>query len=99
MGALTNYFKRSPAAVQDTSKDALVQNEQRFISIETQIVDYLALAGGIHTRAEIAKELDLATATCSGRVNALLKGGKIVEEPGRYPCSVTGNMVRGVSIA
>lgn len=51
-----------------------------------------------HSRAEIAKALGIPTATMSGRVNALVKAGRVVESYS-VVCGVTGNLVGGIRVA
>lgn len=97
MGIFENAFGRKK--VQDTSKEAYENNEERFVTLGDRIVNHLKSVGIIMTRAELAEALAIPTATMSGRINDLLKKGRVIEEPGRFTCGVTGNRVRGVSAA
>lgn len=85
--------------VQATSMDAFNTNKTEFASMGERILAFMQTHHETRTRAEIAQALSIPTATMSGRVNALIKKGRLIEEPGRFKCSVTGNMVRGVSAA
>lgn len=64
-----------------------------------RIMAYMHSHNETRTRAEIASALGISTATMSGRINTLVKAKRLVEEPGRFQCSITKNMVRGVSAA
>lgn len=91
--------KFQPAGVTDTSRAAFHDNVDNFETMEDRIVNYLGVHPQIHTRHELAAALRIATSTMSGRINALLRNGRVIEEPGRYTCKVTGRRVRGVSAA
>ena len=86
-------------AVQATSIAAYHDNADAFGTMGDRIMAFMRSHGETRTRAEIANQLDIPTATMSGRVHDLLGKGLLVEEPGKFECGVTGNMVRGVSAA
>lgn len=85
--------------VRDTSTAALADNAPVLKTLADRVAGHLADHGRICTRAEIAAHFKAATATISGVVNRLIAQGRVVEEPGKYVCEVTGNQVHGVSIA
>jgi predicted ArsR family transcriptional regulator len=64
-----------------------------------RIVAFLQMKQTSHTRAELADALDIPTATMSGRINALVMNGRVLAEPGRFTCRITGNSVGAVSAA
>lgn len=96
---MIKFLRRFGRRTQQTSVDAFEANRDNFKTLGDMIVAYLSHTKTVHTRAELAKALNIPTATMSGRIRDLLDHGRIVEEPGRYTCGVTGNSVRGVSAA
>lgn len=85
-------------SVQATSIAAYKDNADAFETMGDRIVAFMNGHKETRTRAEIAAALDVPTATMSGRVNDLLKRGRLIEEPGKFRCGITKNMVRGVSV-
>jgi hypothetical protein len=83
-----------PNSVRATSREAYADNGENFKTIAERIMDrmYDCLP---RTRAELAQELGVATATMSGRVRELVLGKKLVES-GTRACSVTGRNVRAL---
>ncbi len=82
-----------------SSSESFVKQAPVLASIEARVVDWMTTHGETRTRQEIAKHFGIATATMSGRIRAMLDKGKLVEETGRFHCGVSGNQVRGVTIA
>lgn len=85
--------------VKDTSRAAHTECSTEFRTIEDRIMDFMADHQEVRTRRELAEHFDISTATMSGRVNALLKAGRLVEEAGTFKCNITGRNVTGVSAA
>lgn len=94
---MIDYHPRRKRAVQDTSKEAYADTAAERETLADRIVAHIIKEGGIFTRHEIARDLGIATATVSGRVNELIKAGRLAEEPGRFFCEVTGRQVRGIT--
>lgn len=102
MGIMSNPFRRAQPdyepGVRDTSVEAFEANQPRFRTMGDRILHHMR-DGGIYTRGELARDLNISTSTMSGRVNELLRRGKLREVPDRVLCSITGNRVRGLIAA
>lgn len=83
--------------VRATSLDAYKDGEGSgsFDNIEDRIDNFMLCRGGIWTRRELAKELDILTSTLSGRVTNMLKEGRLTEV-GKVECAESGRKVRGL---
>lgn len=103
--ANTNRFPAgyTPAyrpGVKDTSIAAHRDNKDAHVTMAQRIHAYLLSRPRWFSRAELARDLGVPTATMSGRVNQLVKEGKATEGYGqRIACPVTGRNVRGLRAA
>lgn len=81
-------------AVRQTSIDAYVDTGYERSLQQQQVLG--ALGKDINTRRELAKKLGMEASTLSGRVNELIKAGKVEVVESKITCSVTGRRVEGV---
>lgn len=80
--------------VRETSIENHYINEASLINenLEAKIAAFVKLHGPV-TRRQIAESIGIDTATCSGRVCPLVKGGVLIEDELKRPCPITGRNV------
>lgn len=81
-------------AVRDTSAEVYRSEAfQAMACTDCALIEQLVQRRGAMTRRQIAEVLSMPTASVSGRVNELVRAGRLWEQDEKRPCPVTGKRV------
>ncbi len=99
MSTQPDLFSQPIHETRDTSIEAYhAHAASGKLSVQQQaIMDFLAEYRHPMTRGELAQAMKMRLSSVTGRVNELLKMGRLQDHP-RRPCSLTGIMSQEVSI-